>query len=1501
MENSSESQVIKEKLLKFSDKLLDLSKRNKMINSNFQTKSKTRFRIIDEIPDLLYQKLSSGDMEFKPLPLLDHEPKDENTTEFKEKLTIAEMTNEEYINEIKKIEEEQKDDLNEAYGKALRKLKDKVRDQLGLPPRSTKDTPLKDHAKNHRFSPNFDLPSPDDNSKNIDKWNDRKIQTLMLPDNLNKSIDSIYKKYKSSLKETGVNPLFFCFGFLEWTGSYNSNQRIYSPLLTLQVVFDDKNKKKRLVDGVGSDLSLNEVLNEKLKKDFGFQLPELKENGGCPIDKYLEKVKKKIKENHPHWKVRNWAAFGLYNAQNMPICRDLKDIAQKENHRELLERILLGKSPESNDSENYNPDDRKHNKDIPALVEEADFSQYSTILDVIREKNIVIQGPPGTGKSQTITNMIAALLSKGKKVLFVAQKQAALDIVKNKLKANGLDNYILEVFSSKANKKDIIESIKKRLKSNKPYLSKELDKKVEQLYNTKEKLNGYAELMAKEIKNTGFTVHDILWLYDPVKNEKVILIKNVELLNKDSIKDNIQSLESIKDICLENNVKTLKENPIHLIKKLPIDYIGLQSVIGKLKSFCDQFELLIKKEQNILETNKGLKDKNENFFEQPLVKKWCDLEEKNQKQEKEKLLRLLKVVFNSDSKKLLEIIKKIESLQSLAIEKEEQPQIFNDEIKKVKKEHDEICKKNKEHKEKVKLCFNLDRQLSSDSIKKAEQIYKKGNIFSFFFREYREATELLKSIWKQKFPGDFLVMLPYLYSYLEDESGDRKKEQELKNTINQFEEELRKIIKQLQEFIESLEQITNDLCKKIEIQTNIENVRETLEEWDFEELKRIIKDSNELSSELKQGWLNQPDSLISYKKFLKEEKELIESCKKELLDLLDIDINLIYQNSKYKSEDLLEFLENIKNNPLSLENYRKNLNIVNENEEVKDFYENFVESGINIEDIDKVYEHSVYKSFYDLLMSKHLQKFSSYIPNQLEKLRRDLKSQDREVMSSYQKEVLLKAHEQSKKAPCGISGSKIKDKTEMELLRHIVQLQNPRISLRDLFDRAYNAITALKPCTLMSPLSVSQILPLDAKYDVLIIDEASQMRPEYSIAGIHRANQIVIVGDKKQLPPTDFFQINIDEGDDEDDLGESILDMASIVLPEKTLLWHYRSKHEGLIKFSNAKFYNNELFIPVTPNTKNKNKGVRNVYLEQGLYRSRSSSGQAGGFNEIEAEKVVSEIVKFMKERPDESLGVVTINRNQRDLVEREFEIKTSGNSDVDKYLEHWSEKDKGLNEFFIKNLENVQGDERDVIFVSTVYGPDKESGKVFQRFGPIAGQYGHRRLNVLITRAKNQIVLFTSLKSHDIQISESSSKGVHVLGDYLYFSETGQLSLSGQKSSRGIESPFQKWAIDQIESFPGFSADWEIGEKGYYIDIGVKHKDYPHGYIMAVETDGATWHSTKSARDRDKLRQEILESYGWKFHRIWSTDWFQDPIGVRKKLKEVLENRLKELKIPQN
>ncbi|MCZ0933330.1 MAG: DUF4011 domain-containing protein, partial [Oligoflexia bacterium] len=269
--------AIREKLNRFSDKLLDLSKRNKMINCRFQSRSKTHFRIIDEVPDLLYKKLINENMEFKSLPPLNNNPTDENTPEFKKEIFLAKSIDQEYMQNIQMIEQKQEDSLNDAQEKALRQLKDRIRVKLKMIPRSTEDTSMEEHCRNNRFNPSFDLPIPDQSSKDIPKWNDKEIQTLMLPDTLNKYMDSIHKKYNSSIKEIGVNPLFFCFGFLEWTESDASNCKLYSPILCFQADLNKEKKNLFIITGAGSELHINQALNEKLKRAFSIELPEFKE------------------------------------------------------------------------------------------------------------------------------------------------------------------------------------------------------------------------------------------------------------------------------------------------------------------------------------------------------------------------------------------------------------------------------------------------------------------------------------------------------------------------------------------------------------------------------------------------------------------------------------------------------------------------------------------------------------------------------------------------------------------------------------------------------------------------------------------------------------------------------------------------------------------------------------------------------------------------------------------------------------------------------------------------------------------------------------------------------------------------------------------------------------------------------------------------------------------------------------------------------------------------
>jgi very-short-patch-repair endonuclease len=400
------------------------------------------------------------------------------------------------------------------------------------------------------------------------------------------------------------------------------------------------------------------------------------------------------------------------------------------------------------------------------------------------------------------------------------------------------------------------------------------------------------------------------------------------------------------------------------------------------------------------------------------------------------------------------------------------------------------------------------------------------------------------------------------------------------------------------------------------------------------------------------------------------------------------------------------------------------------------------------------------------------------------------------------------------------------------------------------------------------------------------------MPPEDAIGAIMRSRQAVIVGDTEQLPPTSFFKKILDDEDEEEDDGEtisheSILELAKAVFrPSRRLRWHYRSRHSALIKFSNQNIYQNNLVVFPSPTENREDMGLQHRFIK-GQYRA--------GTNPIEAKEVVKAALRFMRQEPTRSLGIVTLNQKQRELIETELDQALVSMPTAHRYIENWLTKNHGLEPFFIKNLENVQGDERDVIFISTVYGPESIDGPVMQRFGPVSGTTGKRRLNVLFTRAKEQIVTFTSLKASDIKATKESNEGAHLLKCWLEYSSTGNID-PGKITNREPDSEFEIYVMDQIRAM-GCEPVPQVGVAGYFIDIAVKHPHWPHGYLMAVECDGATYHSAKSARDRDRLRQEVLENLGWHVYRIWSTDWFNDPILSRQNLGAAIERRLEALK----
>ncbi len=538
------------------------------------------------------------------------------------------------------------------------------------------------------------------------------------------------------------------------------------------------------------------------------------------------------------------------------------------------------------------------------------------------------------------------------------------------------------------------------------------------------------------------------------------------------------------------------------------------------------------------------------------------------------------------------------------------------------------------------------------------------------------------------------------------------------------------------------------------------------------------------------------------------------------------------------------------------------------------------------------FEYVFFRSVARGILSRH-RELGKFTGASHDSLRAEFASLDKEVIR-FNGLVHAAKIDRAKKLKHGVSYGRAADLTEMSLLTKEISKQKRHIPIRQLLKRAGKTLQQLKPCFMMGPLSVAQYLDQGhLEFDLVVMDEASQLRPEDALGAVARSKQLVVVGDPKQLPPTNFFERLMDDDEEEAEASSAVVEGVESILgvcehlyrPVRTLRWHYRSQHESLIAFSNSQFYEDRLVVFPAPVKRNSRLGVNHRFVKDGVYLDRC--------NMPEAERVIDAVLEHMMLCPEESLGVVTLNQTQRELIEDIFDRRSKSTPAVMEFLDR--HKKAGW-EFFIKNLENVQGDERDVIYISTTFGRPPGTNVVRKNFGPINRPDGWRRLNVLFTRARRRIDLFTSLRPSDIMSPEERvSLGRRALHDYLVFARTGMLpAAAGRASGREPDSDFEIAVAEALQR-AGFEVEPQVGAAGYFIDIGVKHVSRPGEYLAAIECDGATYHSSLSARDRDRIRQQILESLGWRGRiiRVWSTDWFADPRGQTQRLVEFLQERL--------
>lgn len=536
-----------------------------------------------------------------------------------------------------------------------------------------------------------------------------------------------------------------------------------------------------------------------------------------------------------------------------------------------------------------------------------------------------------------------------------------------------------------------------------------------------------------------------------------------------------------------------------------------------------------------------------------------------------------------------------------------------------------------------------------------------------------------------------------------------------------------------------------------------------------------------------------------------------------------------------------------------------------------------IDHGVSASELVGVIERAVLAAWIESVFTGEAGRLEPLRSDDRDRIVREFAALDRRMRDHAIARVVQAGNARRPVATTGAAGTIVRE----------AQKKTRHMRIEDLLRKSGPVALDCKPCFLMSPLAVSSFIPSDLEFDVVIFDEASQVRPSDAINCIYRGKQLIVAGDERQLPPTSFFDRMTHDGEDDDYEEEQLDDFESVLkqakagaLPELGLRWHYRSRAESLITFSNYSFYEGKLITYPGALDNSGDLGVDFVHVPDGVYLRGGARD-----NPVEAQAVVARVLDHATRHPTHSLGVVTFSEAQASRIAYELEAARRERPDLDGYF-----TDDRLDGFFVKNLESVQGDERDIIIFSVGYGKD-ESGKLTNNFGPVNRAGGWRRLNVAFTRARRRVEVVASITAGDI---DSPNPGVQHLKRYLDYAQRGLVALSVPVSSHhgDAESPFEEAVLRSVRSM-GYDVVPQVGQAGYRIDMAVRHPSKPGAYVLGIECDGAMYHGSRVARDRDRLRQQVLEGLGWRLHRIWGPAWYRSPGREQERLRNAIEDAM--------
>ena len=1235
---------------------------------------------------------------------------------------------------------------------------------------------------------------------------------------------SLYRKAKSDLEGGGANTLFLALGFLVWKRDDKGDKKLRAPLILVPVEL----KRKSVRSGVklllhDDEPRFNTTLLEMLRQDMGLDIQGL--DGELPTDEsgvdvagIWNKIRVEVKTMEG-FEVTEDVVLGTFSFAKYLMWKDLVDRTDQLKENSIVRHLMeTPRDPYTTDL--AFPDPKELDQLYPPkelfTPLSADSSQLSAVIAAGKGKDFVIIGPPGSGKSQTISNMIAHLMGLGKTVLFVSEKVAALNVVYRRLKEVELGDFCLELHSNKAKKLDVINQFRNAWDVAEHMTEDEWTRKANRLEKLRDELNNYVQCL-HAIHPNGMTVHQAIGL--AVKNKD---IPDIGLSFPQVDQHTIEGLEQLREHVHALKVSAEKledvaEHPLKVIAQPDWSNAWQHEIIVLA-------EALALSARQLLETTKAISTQL-HFDEEDLnlvqVKALSELAQT--------LIDTygLRPAFALDSSGRTNIA---DAVRASA------------------------------------LLLDYERLIKKLSVEYTALPWKRISIEDLC-TQWQEANN---SWWPKSFFGCSKVR-----KILVEHAGAKGKpdpETDLMVLVR-----LHKCGAQIEELDGKITTIPdwNGFNTDIALLNKTLDVAKRLRSGIFSitedtdslltikaQVKKLADEGNELLGEETAVGRSLKRAVECQKNYEKALDEFSLKAARHLNDIFSPQTNGLC--------DIASLCDDIVAHKNRLHEWCAWQHVRNEaiDAGLKPLVDALEKGDLAIERLEDGFDASYCRWWVEIKMDENntLRGFSSSLHQDKIEQFKVLDEQVRSLTNRYVRARI-----------CSEIPEKdgVKRSSEYGTLRRILEQKRPRKSLRRLITDMPNALTQLTPCVLMSPLSISQYLPADQKaFDVVIFDEASQITVWDAIGSIARAGQTIVAGDPKQLPPTNFFGRSDDGLDDDLDEGdlESILDeMLGAGIPTRHLAWHYRSKNESLITFSNHNYYGGNLITFPSPTLED--KAVRLVRVN-GVYQKGG-----GRTNREEANAIVAEIVRRLKNdifnEEKRTIGVVTFNAEQQRLIENLLDEERRHHPDIEPHF-----SDDLIEPVFVKNLESVQGDERDVILFSITYGPDA-SGKISMNFGPLNREGGERRLNVAITRARSEMVVFSSLGADEIDLSRTSATGVRDLKHFLDFADRGIKALGEAVfGSRGdFDSPFEVAVARGLQE-RGWIVHPQIGVSAFRVDIGIVHPDFAGRYLVGVECDGATYHRSATARDRDKIREEILSRLGWKLLRLWSTDYWVDNEG---------------------